>query len=235
MDDPPDSPHAYDDEFNSVSLDPKWNLYTPIDPVNHIHPYASVVGSARVSHNNYRQSWLMAQPVPNVVWGVFQAVTLPTNCFAWARMSFNTRFNAVSNNEADLALRFCADAGGFPDSLNCVHMNLNESDANTVLAKGGKAVAGVGTASATRNVGPQTVGTDSLIQDACYVGIQKLGTTYNFGLGWENGNWLWLTPQTSAATYVWLEVVFVNITSNAPGSLIMGCDFVRFKDGAELP
>ncbi len=236
-DDPPASPSIYDDEFNGSSLAPKWtNVLGTIDTVNPVHPYASVVGKHRVSFNDYRPGWLMCQPVPNVTFGIYQPVTFDTDCCVYARMSFNTRYQAVSNNDSDLAIHLNADAGGSPDQTNLVYMNLNESDANTVFARAGRIVANVSTiAGTTRNVGPQSAGTDSLVQNACYILIQKLGTVYNCAIGEYHGNWLWVAQQTIAFTPAWIGLVFANVNNNAPGNAIMGVDYVRYVSGKALP
>lgn len=240
MDDAPGAPSIYDDEFNAGSLDPKWTSVTGIiDPINTIHPFALVATRTRVSFNSYRKSWMMVQPPANVPFGIYQTGTLPTDYCVWARMSFNTRYNAVSNNDADLAIHLLADNGGVPDTNNLIYMNLNESDANQNFARNGRIVAGVSTiASTTRNVGPQTAGLDSLMQNACYILIQKIGTTYHCALGEPSGNWMWLTSQTVAAfTPAWIGLVFGNVVSsgNGAGTMIMGVDFLRLISGKALP
>lgn len=237
LDAPPAVPHAYDDEFNGSSLDPKWTFVAgTIDPVNPVHPYALVVGKSRVSFSTYRESWMMVQPVPNVPLGVYQPVTLDTQCSMWARMSFNTRYNAVANNDADLAIHLLADSAGAPDNNNLLYHNLNESDTNQNFARNGRTVAGVSAiASTTRNVGPQSAGTDALMQDACYLLVQKNGTTYSFGLGWAHGHWLWMAQQTVAFTVGWIGLVFNNVNNNAPGGMVMGVDFFRYQTGLVTP
>lgn len=236
MDDPPTSPHAYDDEFEGPTLDPKWTIHSvnPIDTVNPVQLNAIAAGKTRMSFD-YRPGWLMVQPVVNDQVNFDQPVTLSTNCTVFARMSFYQRFSGVTNNDTSFGIALVADSGGSPDELNFVAMKLNESDGNTVQGEGSRTLAGVAAQSVSRNVGPQSLGLDSLIQNACYVLLHKTGTTYNFGLGQPDGNWMWLTPQTHASSMVWLRFLFHNVNTAAPGSLIMGIKFIRYYDGLYLP
>lgn len=237
MDDVPLSPHAYNDEFDGPTLDPKWsttNTVQPIDTVNPVQLNAIVAGAHRYDFN-YRPGWLMAQPLINDELRFDQAVTLPTDCTIFARMSFNVRYSAVLNNDSSFGIQLLADNAGTPDTANVISMKLNESDGNTVQAEATRVLASVNTTVVSRNVGPQSVGVDSLIQNACYVLIIKTGTTYTFGLGEPDGNWLWLTQQTHASAMVWLRLVFFNVSNVTPGTMLMGVSFIRFYDGVFLP
>lgn len=241
LDTPPASPHAYDDEFDAGSLDAKWTRMGTVDNVNAIDQYAAFASPAgwRWSMNSFRKSWFMVQPDTrsgaNLTARLTQAVTLPTDCFMWARMSFNARYNAMTANDSRVGILFLASSAGLPDDNNRAFMYLNLSGTNTVVATGGCTSAGAAASSSTKNVGPQTVGTDSLSQAACYVGIQKISTTYQFLLGWPNGNWNILASQTLAATMAFIGVDFINGGTTTPGNMIMGLDFLRFYAGRIIP
>jgi hypothetical protein len=235
LDDPPSSPHAYDDEFDGVSLDPKWTRAGTFDDISAIDPYASFAGGHRTSLS-YRQSWYMMQSAAaGGGASLYQSVILPTDCFIWARLSFNVRYSATVDNDSSVGIGLYADLSGSPDPNNRVYLYLNESDANTVQGQGGRVTAAVDASTLTLDVGPQTAGTDSLCQPACYIGIQKIGTTFNFFLGFPNGSWTSLTSQTSAVSLVYLILTFANTSSTAPGNMVAGCDFVRFLSGKYLP
>lgn len=241
LDTVPSSPHAYDDEFDAAVLDAKWTRRGTPDDVNAIDPYAAFASPTgwRWSLNSFRKSWYMVQPDTrsgaNLTARLTQPVTLPTDCFMWARLSFNARYNAMTANDARVGILFLASSAGLPDDNNRVYMYLNISAANTCIAKGGRTTAGATAETSTKNVGPQSVGTDSLSQAACYVGIQKIGTTYYFLLGWPNGNWNILTSQTQASTMAFLGIDFINGGTTTPGNMIVGIDFVRFFAGRIIP
>lgn len=238
LDDPPASPHAYDDEFDGVSLDPKWTRLSggAFDDASAIDPYASFTVGHRTSHNGYRPSWYMVQgsSTGGTVL-IYQAVTLPTDCFVWARLSFNFRYTTTVNNDTDVELGLWGDLVGLPDGNNRAYIYLNETDANTVQVEAGRVTAAATAATTMFDVGPQSVGVDSLCQTAAYVGIQKIGTTYNFFAGQPNGNWTSLTSQTHAGALPWLVLALTNASNAAPGNMLMGCDFVRFVSGRYLP
>ncbi len=241
LDDAPSSPHAYDDEFNVGSaLNVKWSRRGNWNDATAIDPYASFSSptGGRWSHNGFRPSWLMVQPDTSSGTGnsaeIYQSVSLPSECFAWARMSFNIRYNAVVANDARVGLSFHADSSG-PDDNNRALIFLNLPGTNTVVCSAGRVQAGVSVTTTSKNVGPQSLGVDSLCQGACYIGIQKLSTTYNFFLGHPNGNWNILASQTLSATIAFMTLTFINASTASPGNMLVGCDFVRFKSGRGLP
>jgi hypothetical protein len=238
LDDPPTTPHAYDDEFDGLTLDPKWTRSSggTFDDITPIDPYAAFATGHRTSLNGYRPSWWMVQgsSTGGTVL-LYQSVVLPTDCFIWARCSFNCRYSAVTNNDTDVELGLWEDVAGLPSANNRVYMHLNETDTNTIQAQGGRVTAGVDASTLTRNLGPQSVGVDSLCQTACYVGIQKLGTTYHTMLGQPNGNWTILASQVHAGTLPYLMINLTTVGSAAPGCMITGCDFIRFLVGRYLP
>jgi len=153
----------------------------------------------------------------------------------WARASFNFRYSATVDNDCAIGIEFRADSGGLPDGSNRVYLYLNETDTNTIQCQAGRQTAGVDSSTLTFDLGPQTAGTDSLLQTACYIGIQKIGTTFNFFLGQPGGNWTQLTSQTSAVSLVYLQLSMGNVSTTTPGNMLMGFDFLRFYAGRYLP
>ena len=237
LDEKPTTPHAYDDEFEGSVLDPKWIRLSggTFDNISSIDPYASFATGHRTSLS-YRKSWYMVQgsSTGGTVL-LYQPVILPTDCFVWARLGFNFRYSAVVGNDTDVELGLWGDLAGVPDGNNRAYVYLNETDTNTIQVEAGRVTASVGAATTMLNVGPQSVGTDSLCQAAAYVGIQKLGTTYHFYAGQPNGNWTILASQTHAGALPWLALALTNTSAAAPGNMLMGCDFVRFFAGRYLP
>ncbi len=234
LDTPPTSPHAYDDEFESVALDAKWTRSSSPawDDVNAIDPYAQFVTGARSSHNSYRPSWYMVQ-APGAaasISAIYQPVTLAADCFVWARLSFTARFNTMSNNDGDVELALLTDVAGAPSETGKAFTFLNESGVNTVTALGGSTTS----SSSHQSVGPAG-GISTGIQTACYVGIQKNGTTYHSWLGWPNGNWVHLHSSVLATSLTWLWVRFTNGGTTYPGNCFAGVDFVRYRAGLHLP
>jgi hypothetical protein len=255
LDEKPVSPNALDDEFESTTLDPKWTRFSgndwtgggpagTFDDVTAIDPYAALAtgAGARSSHNSYRKSWYMLQPEADAahVVRIFQTVTLPTDCFIWARMSFNFRYNAQAASDASLALQLTPldSSGGslLPDFRNQISVQLNHSAAaSAVRARAAVVAASVVTETSMGDVGAQTVGTDSKCQTLQYVGIQKLGTAYRHFAGFANGHWMFLRASTLATTITAISFGFVNAVSTAPGNMIMGVDFLRVVSGRFLP
>jgi len=237
LDTKPTSPHAYDDEFDVSSLDAKWTRTTTLsfDDSTAIDPYSGFTSGHRSSINSYRKSWYMWQPSNTTFARVYQSVTLPTDCFVWARFSFNCRYSAVVNNDASVSIGFHANAAGVPSANDNVYLYLNEADTDVVQVQAGRTTGGADSSTVTKDVGPQSVGTDSLSQVACYVGIQKISTTWNYWVGWPNGHWIFCASQTQASTMAFLALTFLNGSTASPGNMIIGCDFVRFLSGRYLP
>lgn len=241
IDTPPASPNAVDDEFESSALDPKWTRGSSgggtFDDATAIDPYAGFSSGHRSSLHSYRKSWYMSQPAGNAASGLFlfQTVTFPSECFLWARMSFNCRFGAQVDDDHSLGLGLAQASSGVPDFDNWAFVFLNDSQTNTVQCQGGVVNGGTPSATATGDVGTQTVGVFSRAQSAKYVGIQKLGTTYRSWMGNDNGYWLHVNSVTWAGSPTLLVLRFINASTSSPGNMIMGVDFVRMISGRMLP
>jgi hypothetical protein len=230
---------AYDDEFNTgAALDPKWtkNGTTFAFSANAIDPYWTGTGETREDHNVRRPSWYLLQVPPGAADIRQGGVNFPVACFLWARISFTHRYNGVVNNDSTCQIGMYADLAGAPDPQNRAYVMLNEGETNIIQAQAGIINAGVDASNVTGNTGPQSVGTDSKLQDFCYVGIQRRTLSYDFWVGMPNSHWVRFTPRSSSGwTPSWIVFAVGNSTSAAPGNMILGIDFIRLRSERHLP
>ena len=241
--DPPLVPNAYDDEFENTVLDPNWIRFgtagpglgfddvTPIDPAT---TFAS--GGTRWSLHgtpapNARPSWYMLQTSADTVAGIEKLVTFPSDYFAWARFSFAYRNASQVNNDGTAQLDLMLGAG--PAYVEGVSLYLNESDTNTVQIEALRWNASVGTSIAlTNNAGGAGL---TRGQVAHTVGIQALGTVYHYWMLTSAGNWQWLGTTTHATALDRVRLRVFSASATAPGNVVTGIDFFRFKSGRYLP
>jgi hypothetical protein len=221
--DKPRSPHAYDDEFESTTLDGAWSWGGNPGTAGNIDPYATFVGDLRYElHTNRRRSWIMMQPTSTGT-RLTKSVTFTTNMFIWSRMSFNARSNTTPvNNDTTLTLDLSLATWATNDR---VFMNINEQDAGTIQAEFFKAEGGVFTSIGTTE---DLYGTAADAQPIEAIGIQKLGTTYH---GWAftaAGSALWLGSTTWTGSVASTSIGMLNAAATSPGNMIVGADFVRF-------
>lgn len=239
LDDKPAAPHAYDDEFENAILDPKWVRVGGTVAFNDaiaIDPYAGFATEHRQSLHSYRPSWLMVQPASvGYVAYTQPVVTLGADCFMWSRCAFAMRTGSNADNDHEFGMVLCATTAGVADLNNRVHVYVNESAAGVAHVWAGKVVAGVYTVTQGLDLVPGTNANSVWSQHFCYLGIQKIGTTYKFAVGTTHGHWMFLTEQTHASTMTFLGVAGNNAATTTPGNMIMGCDFIRFKAGRFLP
>lgn len=238
LDDKPLVPHAYDDEFENGTLDAKWvraGAVVAFDDTKAIDPYAGFATEHRSSVHSYRPSWLMVQPASVGSFAYTEAVTLPSECFVWARLSFNMRIGTNADNDHELGLVLCADSGGAADFNNRVGTYLNESAAAVAHTWGHKVVGGAFTVANGLDLVPGSNANSVWAQPFCYVGIQKISTTYHLAVGNTAGHWMWFASQTHASTMAWLGIAGGNASTASPGNMIHGCDFIRYKAGRFLP
>lgn len=233
----PASPSAWDDEFSSASLDPKWTVAADtgtFDNSSAIDAYAGFATGHRSSYNNYRKSWYMFQPAPTGMIFLQQAITFPTDCFIWARGSFGYRYSTQPNNDHSIGLLLGQLVSGTISTTNQVYCLLNESDANTVQSQGGGVTSGADTSSVSVDVGTQAAD-QCLTQHFEFFGIQKLGTTYHSFVATATGNWFHLRSFVFAGTVDNLAIRIGAVGTTNPGNMILGIDFVRIVTGKFLP
>ncbi len=232
--DPPLIRGQYDDEFDSDVLDPSWTPQIAGDGTNPIDPWTQrASGGWRWSLNNQsnggvisRPSWFLAQPTPADNCTLNKTVSLPTECFVWARMSFGFRNAGQTNNEMNIVLQLV------DNTISGVYINLNEMNTNVASATSASITNGTGTELArSGNIG----GAPGEGQPAHVVGIQKINTTYHFWVMSSAGNWIWMNSTTSGVTVTLARISIIALATGAPGNLIGGVDFFRIKNGRYLP
>lgn len=230
LEDPPLVPNENDDEFDDLALGAAWTRVGTFDDVNAIDPYAGFSTGARSSYNAWRKSWIMIQPSSNgSLAGYRRLLTLPTDCFVWHRSSFTFRLASQANNDGTLTMSLSTD-----DVLtDAVQISLNETDASVARTHATKITAGSSTSiGAGGNIGGGSTGE---AQPFCFTGIQKLGTTYHFFAAPEQGAWQWMGSTTHSSTFTRVLLLAGNTVQTAPGNIVMGFDFFRFKSGKYLP
>lgn len=222
---PPESPHAYDDEFDSTTLDSAWTLSEAASS-SAIDPYASfTTGGPRIAlHTDRRKSWMMVQAENGTTTWISRAATVPTNFFVWARCSFITPI-AIANNQAIVGIGFSATDTGQPDLNNRAQVYIDQ-DASANYAKFYVLEGGT----------PTTVGTltdvDAQGQAITLLAIQKIGSVVHGWAGTEVGSWIYMGSETYTGTA--FDRAFITIQSDltTPGNSIQGVDFIRFVESA---
>jgi hypothetical protein len=236
---PPETANSNDDEFDSSTLDTSWVIYDgdtgaagtiSSDEVN-IYDTSFTTGSAvRINANTpERRSWALIQPPGKAASGfpnqfaLNKAYTLPTNVLIWARLKFAQRITQT-NDDHGIGIAIADTSGGLWDEANFLAVYVNESDVNTVQGQATKVDATVLT-----TVG-NTTDIDAQGQALEYAAIHKLGSTYHFWVGTAAGNWIYLGNTTISFTPDRVGIVFSNVSATSPGSMILGCDFIRFVE-----
>jgi len=217
---PPETPHAYDEEFDSTTLDPAWTW-------GEWGAFSTVAGTPDVYGANptdqtyslaQRPSWLRVQPVPGSGGSLSRSITCPTNFLVWARCSFQLDTNIAANEIAVGIL--------IGDGVDSVVLYLNENDSGQTQAQFGP--------SAT-----ETTDVDAKGQALEYVVLHKVGSTIHGWVGTES-NWIYMgsaaaswTPNT-VMVHWWSGGTANNIAAgDAPW--IVGCDFIRFIETDKFP
>lgn len=223
---PPAIAHPDDDEFTGNVLSGDWTV-TPAADTATIDPYAAPATGPRIQLNR-RRSWLQMQPEDGTNCYVGKAITLPTNFAVWARMTQNYRDGALNANDILSGIGFSADVSGTAN--DSVTILLAESDAGEVEVQFDKRES---TSITVINELPHPgLGAEGMYYE--YVGIQKIGTTYHGWVGSSNGNWYHMGSSVFAGGTLDNIVLIAGGTSTglAPGTPIVGWDFVRFEESA---
>lgn len=221
----PASAHAYDDEFESTNLSGNWTQGgTPVATAIDIYAAFSTANEWRSSHNALRPSWYLMQPSSAAsVNALHKPVTVPTDWFVWARLSFSHRnTGTITNNDHSIMIGLSATSGGAPDSNNYVGLWVMETDTNQKSIQWDKAVSGVLTQTSL-NV------TNAAMFSGQYVGIHKISNNYYFWMADESGTWFYLGTHSAAITPDRVFVSLANAASTTPGCMVMGIDFIRFS------
>lgn len=223
--------HAFDDEFDTTTLDPAWVQNQGTWVQGGIDPYAAITapGNTRYEiHTDRRPSWLMAQ-VPSATGVRLTKVTvLPTNCLVWSRMSFSCRLNvAPVNNDNNIALVLSTNPF---DNNNNLKLSLNEQDAGTIQLQWEETEGGVNTL--ISNSINKWNGALADLQTIEAIAIHKVGTTYHAWAFGSNGTAIYQGSTTFAPAIGTTSIELATTSTVAPGNMLFGIDFVRFKDSA---
>jgi len=172
-------------------------------------------------------------------WGIFQAssssesillakpVTLVTNVLMVARLKFHMNYADPANNDGDFGFLVAADTGGIPDKNNRVNMLINEVDpvgfdrhrAQFEYVLGGAWQGYRDTTDTNQSGSPLE-----------YAALHKIGSDYHGWFGTASGNWIYMGTRTPPYSMGWVGFFFYNINTSNPGSIITGCDFIRFYE-----
>lgn len=223
----PKTPHEYDEEFDGYGLPSPWvESFTPSS--SDIDPYAGFTsGDPRRSVNSFRKGCYAIQPASgDGTHYVSRLVTLPTNCFIWARGVYGYRYGGA-NNDAQFSLRLHANDGGSLDVDNLVAFYFQESDTSLQLQLTRRQSASSLVLFTAANQG--VTGQGQLYE---YLGIQKIGSTYHFWAFTSNGQMFFCYTTTLSFTPGWVSLGFSNAFDDPPGNSIMLVDFVRFKESS---
>ena len=216
----PAVPHALDDEFESTTLDPSWDINTT-DFVTPVDPYA-VVSPARVKiHTDLRPSWLTSQ-------GSFvasKAYTLPTNCLIWARLAPGTTTATRVNGDSYCGIYFSATSGGLLDGTNAVRLFLRSFTSTNSVELSKAQFAAFSEVATIPDVSTRGLSYE-------YVCLHKIGGVFHAWAITSGGvrTYVGWTTYTGAA----LDRVAIVMPGNetVPGSPIQGIDFFRVVESA---
>lgn len=223
--------HPFDDEFDSTVLNPAWVAEAGLWVQGAIDPYqAYAAGNVRFElHTQRRPSWMMIQaPADAGNKRINKPIAgMPANYFVWMRASFATRLNTAPTDN-DFTLNLILSTSPY-DNTNRINISVNETDNGTIYAEMAKTEGGAFTLIADTI---DLFGAQADMQAIEAVGMQKIGTTYH---GWafgRNGSAIYMGSSVFAPTVGTVAIEVLNSVTTAPGTMVTGLDFVRFKNGA---
>jgi len=231
---PPETPHAYNDEFEASTLSGWTGVQNISDAAagsfsyDTVDPYDTTFNSGNVVRVNVnaasRPSWAQIQlPATGKQFFIYKAITVPTNLLVIARMKFNMKLGGV-NNDGDVSMALIEASGGVPTTNSRVELFLNEVDTATTQAQS-HTISSTGTPS----VSTHSTDVTSEGQALQYVAIHKVGTTFHCWVGTSDGNWIWLNSY-SGLDFTPDMVAFGGINTSVanPGVAVTAVDFIRF-------
>lgn len=226
----PDSPHAYDEEFEGDgSLPSGW--VESFTPSGSIDPYTVFnTGVPKRSINDWRTSCYAIQaPNHSAQYELSRAITVPTDFFIWYRASYSLRYGDSTGNDGTIGLILGASSGDLIDYNNYVMLLLREADAGDPTQIQVQKAVGGSFSSLRETVDRSSTGTGQMYE---YAGIQKIGNDYHFWAFSDNGQMFHLVSTTAAITPDRVCLFFKNANTAGPGNTIITVDFVRFKESA---
>jgi len=221
----PANPHAYDDEFDSGTLDPAWSwskryggsLTVDTDPIDVYNSYSTGTEQVRYDVNIEQQrSWLRMQPDQATGTDgpmMSKAITAPTNFLIYARMRFQQDLS-LDNNEQMVGIKVILGAYN-----NTYQIGLQESD-GTVEAES------YGYDGSSWYIVAKTTNVANSGQALEYAAIQKIGTTFHLWVG-TSSNWIHMGSSSSITGSVTRIGLFAANTSGTK-PWVSSFDFIRF-------
>jgi len=226
---PPASPHAYNDEFDSDTLDASWSgwsftLASAISLVTGVDVYdGSYTGNnLRYALNqSTRRSWCLLQAKPNTSELMYKTITVPTNLLIMARLKFNQYYQTADATDRGVLIGMFKDSSGHPDANNYAMCQLNTTASGGVFQ---------GRFAVTTPIDNRTSDVDSQGQALEYVAIHKIGTTYHGWIGTSAGNWIYMGSGVEATALPHVAIYVSSSSTNKPGLGVVGVDFIRFYE-----
>ena len=221
-DNPPASPHAYDDEFDTGTLDAKWTIAsagTTNPATSGTINYTSSLTTPIVDVATV-PSWAMFQCDNSTLqsFGIYQSVTLDTNATLFCRFGAQNR-DPSGVNEGDFVVKLYNS--GDTNEWVLFGVTRNTTDGSSFMQ--------VNNNGATTNIFQSTRGNDTN-SGSMYVVVWKISNAYHMASGLSNGLFTYSgsISKTGVTTLDRLSIGF-NTTANETPSIIDGVDFFRYK------
>lgn len=225
---PPATAGTLDDEFEGSSLNAAWGFYDATADVNRtpsgtVDPFTVLTGATTVPRVTVgqRASHVKFQTTDSgVFYFMHKAVTLPTNCFVWARLASSGNANGPSR----IQLFVSPDNAGRPDVTQTGSATANMLAVGPDFNSGGALSVALSTISGGGAVANTTFvdkGTDYH-----YAGFMKVGTTFHPLVFSDDGRYFAFTSQTATWTIGRIGFRVVS-TAGGFGAPVHDVDFVR--------
>ena len=222
-DNPPASPHAYDDEFDTGTLDAKWTITstgTTNPATSGTIDYSASLTTPIVDAATI-PSWLAFQCDNSSLksFSVYQTVSLATDATFFAKIGGQSR-DPSTGSEGD----FFVSLRNSGDSNEWFNFGVSR---NTSTGGCLGQISNNGALTTFYNTDFNNNGT----RGASYIAIWKKTNTYYMGVAGDNGIFTYLGSftKTGVTTFDILGVGYYSTTANETPSVIDGIDFFRYK------
>lgn len=231
---PPASAHSEDDEFDGGTIDSSWLVRNVTDNVDGslssgaVDAYDTTFTSGNVVRANQngseRRSWILFQAPSNTkTYYITKGITVPTNLLMIMRGRIFQRYTDPTSDGL-LGFIIAPDlGGGVPSSSDFVTAQMHGPGGVQYcrfLAYTGGTPSAINTTTDVATEG----------QALEYMAIHKIATTYHGWVGTSGGNWIYMGSFTHSSTMARIGFTLYNAVSSAPGSSIVGVDFIRFLE-----
>lgn len=220
-DNPPSSPHAYDDEFDISTLDAKWTLAATAGSfVAGSLDYAAAPSTDTIYDLSTIPGWLAIQSGSTSLAEatLTQSYTPSTNSTLFARFGWQSR-DVGTNGEGNFYVRLLASG----DTNEYVFFGVTRGTLNSALF-GGVSNNGVLTRVLSANVENATP------TGSAYIAMWKKSDTYHFGMSIGSSgifSYLGSVTKTGVTAFDSLQIVYT--TDNQSPAMVEGVDFIRYK------